>query len=113
MVACYIVNPDLFFVFTTKNNNRNIELQDKLNAFYKAKLAAEDYSYRLLVTEPQLACGKRRYVLATFLDRHFQLPVAKFPEDGEFYRAKILSVLEKDRKLRVLYVDYGNVADSK
>ena len=90
-VVDYIVSPDLFFVTWASKENELIDLQKEINDFYQQSDVRETQK----VSVPLLGLP----VITTYSD------------DGCYYRALVIDILMKTRKVRVLFVDYGNEED--
>lgn len=85
-VISYTETPDLFYVNQAADSNRLLEQQDALQTFYEA----HNESFRILHI-------------------HEGLPVvAKYADDGFFYRGQVKHLDTEKRNAGVQFVDYGN-----
>jgi len=89
-VVSHIDNPDLFYINKASQQDDMLNMQTDLQRFYSSPEAK-----KLIIFHPRpgLVC------------------VAKFADDGQFYRAHIDDLNVKKKVALIKYIDYGNRAE--
>lgn len=89
MVVTEVVDPGHLWIQTLKNATDIEQLGERLNA-------------QLTASPP---------VAGAFTPKVGEVSAAKFSEDDQWYRAKIVKLT--DKSANVLFIDYGNVCKNK